>query len=120
MIININDYIKVKFTFEGLIELKKQHDEVSTVSFKLPEFDEEGYTKIQLWVFMLHFGHLMCDIDCPYFSTEIMVEDKSVKNDSYNTLEDIAELASYYRSTPEEAFNTMDIIRDKAINATKQ
>lgn len=68
MIINMNDYVKVKLTELGIQELKKQHDEMNEhlisrggmpyETFQINK-DEEGYTKFQLWKLMSHFGHMM-------------------------------------------------------------
>jgi hypothetical protein len=68
MMINMNDYVKVKLTELGRQELKKQHDEmnerlISRGGMPYDTFqivrDDEGYTMFQLWKLMSHFGHMM-------------------------------------------------------------
>lgn len=68
-IFNINDYVKVKLTDEGLKILEEQHNELlkkmtpdaaaDLGSFVAPEVDEEGYSQIQLYELMYHFGKYM-------------------------------------------------------------
>lgn len=60
--LNLNDIIRVKFTEYGKDIYYHQHDNLidkfgcSMITRSYPKVDEEGYTDIQLWVFMQTFG----------------------------------------------------------------
>lgn len=66
---NINNYVKVKLTEEGLKILKSQYNEMlkqmapqarkSMGPFKPPKVDKNGYSEFQLWGLMQHFGSYM-------------------------------------------------------------
>ncbi len=66
---NINQYVGVKLTDEGLRILESQHNELlksmtpeaaeSVGPFVAPQVDEEGYSQIQLWELMHSFGRYM-------------------------------------------------------------
>jgi len=66
---NINAYVGVKLTDEGLRILELQHNELLKKmtpeaadlvgEFKAPQVDEEGYCQIQLWQLMRSFGTYM-------------------------------------------------------------
>lgn len=59
MKINLNNHIKVKLTAEGKEIYRRQFDEVNPKywpSTTEPEVDEDGYTSMQLWVFMNLYG----------------------------------------------------------------
>lgn len=68
-IFNINNYVKVKLTEEGVRILESQYNEMlmqmtpearkSMGPFKRPKVDKKGYSKFQLWVLMNHFGEYM-------------------------------------------------------------
>ncbi len=59
---NINNYIRVKLTKEGLEHLQKTHDEDNARFGGLfgewtpPKVDEEGWSKFQLWALFHDFG----------------------------------------------------------------
>ena len=60
--INLNDNIKVKLTEHGKNIFYHRFDEMNRLCKRevckpsWPEEDEEGYTKIELWMFMEIFG----------------------------------------------------------------
>ena len=66
---NINQYVGVKLTDEGLRILESQHNELlksmtpeaakSVEPFVAPPVDEEGYSQILLWELMHSFGKYM-------------------------------------------------------------
>ncbi len=68
-IFNINDFVKVKLTEEGMRILEAQYNELlkqmppqarkSMGPFKKPKADKEGYSEFQLWDLMHHFGEYM-------------------------------------------------------------
>ncbi|MEH6945067.1 hypothetical protein [Bacillus sp. JJ722] len=78
---NINNYVKVKLTKEGISELKRQHDELNEYikcrggkgsgEFQVT-VDNEGYTKMQLWKLMEGLGHLMGICNKTPFENEIV------------------------------------------------
>lgn len=77
---NINHYVKVKLTKEGLAEIKRQDDELrkmypSITKFDNPKVDEDGYSKFQLWDLMGRLGHL-CHIGMNGhpFETDIKIQ----------------------------------------------
>jgi hypothetical protein len=58
---NVNEWVKVKLTEQGLAILKSQHDELrrdfpKLKPWKPPAVDAEGYSKFQLWELMNRFG----------------------------------------------------------------
>lgn len=66
---NINQYVGVKLTEEGLKILETEHNEIlrsippkaaeSLGPFVAPPVDEEGYSQIQFWQLMYYFGKHM-------------------------------------------------------------
>ena len=78
---NINNYVKVKLTEEGLKILKSQYNEMlnrmapqarkSMGPFKKPKTDKKGYSEFQLWELMQHFGSYMFNgnMNPPFEST---------------------------------------------------
>ena len=68
-IFNINEYVKVKLTEEGVKILKAQYEETlkqmnpqsrkAMGPFKKPKVDSEGYSEFQLWELMKYFGNYM-------------------------------------------------------------
>lgn len=52
VIINVNDYVNVKLTDDGVDEFKAQ-------KHLLPKSDEDGYYKIPLWELMNVTGHVI-------------------------------------------------------------
>mgnify|MGYP003291933549 CR=1 FL=1 len=95
-IFNINNYVKVKLTKEGVKILKSQYNEMlkqmtpqarkSMVSFKKPKADKDGYSEFQLWELMKHFGKYMYNgnINPPFESTIKISEEYLV-----NSIDDI-------------------------------
>jgi len=79
---NINDFVWVKLTAYGITELKRQNNELSDklkysmsdYSFKLPEKDEDGYYKFQLWYLMQTFGPFMYNGCRIPFETDIKID----------------------------------------------
>lgn len=74
---NVNDYVKVNLTEDGIAELQKQRDELRAPSLKdVPLFgkDDEGWTKFQLWDLMNCFGHMMYMGGKIPFETTILID----------------------------------------------
>lgn len=75
---NINNYVKVKLNERGKEILKKEWDSRPNIfrsqfEFELPEEDEDGYSKWQLWNLMTTFGEYMW-LGCVVpFETEIEI-----------------------------------------------
>lgn len=89
---NINDCVKVKLTDEGINILREQYNSMlkqltseqkkAMGSFKLPEVDEEGYTKFQFWDLMNHFGQYMYNGNInPPFCMDIKIPKEYLKNE---------------------------------------
>lgn len=63
--LNINDTVLVKLTDAGKEELLRQSEELRKDfphikhEYKLPQEDDDGFSKWQLHSLMNHFGHLM-------------------------------------------------------------
>lgn len=63
--LNINSEVRIKLTSFGIERLKKNHEELrknypsAIGEFKLPDVDENGFSKMQLWVIMNTFGDLL-------------------------------------------------------------
>lgn len=83
---NINNYVGVKLTDEGLKILEFQHNELlkemtpeaakMVGEFKTPHVDEEGYSQIQLWKLMHSFGRYMYNGNPnPPFEVDIKISD---------------------------------------------
>ncbi len=76
---NVNQYIKVKLTDVGKVELKRQHNELRKVCASVGEYspkeeDEDGFVKFQAWSLFSSLGHL-CNIGCnPPFETDVKIE----------------------------------------------
>ena len=62
MIVNINQYVRVKLTDHGREILRRKHDERNNFAqgslgeFIQPKEDENGWAKFQLWDLMNCFG----------------------------------------------------------------
>ena len=62
---NVNNYVMVKITDEGVAELKRQHAELRKTfpsisgTFSPPTKDDEGWSKFQMHDLMNRFGHMM-------------------------------------------------------------
>lgn len=85
--LNLNSYVGVKLTDEGLRILEYQHNELlkgmkpevaATVgAFKAPQVDEEGYSQILLWQLMQSFGnYVYAGNPKPPFEMNIKILDK--------------------------------------------
>lgn len=84
---NVNDYVEVKLTDAGLKILEAQHNALlnnltpegrETIGdFKIPETNEEGYTRFQFWQLMQAFGNYMYmgNTNIP-FETNIRISDE--------------------------------------------
>ena len=90
MRLNLNETVKVKLTERGK-EIYRQHFSPLPDGFEQPEprIDEDGFTKIQLWVFMEMFGEHMSMLK------QNVIEPLEIVFDTeewlYNELEQIAE-----------------------------
>jgi hypothetical protein len=79
---NINYYVRVKLNDHGRSIHRKNFDKIflnhSTIEYRPPKEDEDGYSKFQLWDLMREFGEYMgLGLDNP-FDTEIdIVEGQS-------------------------------------------
>ena len=80
--VNINNSVKVKLTEQGILILKREHDELNKriiehggkgLGFRL-ELDENGYCKEQLWSLMQKFGKYMRMGENLPFSTTILLD----------------------------------------------
>jgi len=74
---NINDSVKVKLNDHGREILKQQHDlllkDIPRYEFTLPQEDEQGWSKWQMWRLMETFGpHISIGSEVP-FETEIEI-----------------------------------------------
>lgn len=86
--VNINEYVKVKLTELGISILKekrnKQNKEFEALGLKgfgeyIPDLDEEGYTKFQLWDLMRMFGDSLSNgTEIPFETTVIMTKGEKV------------------------------------------
>ena len=85
--LNINSYVKIKLTPFGIEKLKEEHENLRNKcasignitiaeTLEIPEVDEEGYSKMQLWKVMNIFGKYLYNgsINLP-FETNIQIED---------------------------------------------
>lgn len=76
---NVNQYVKVKLTDEGLDILRKDNENMRKAFPKWPEWkepvtDEEGYAEFQCWSLMSRFGeHISLGSKLP-FETVILVD----------------------------------------------
>ena len=76
---NINHYVRVKLSNEGLRILREQHEDLKAAFPKLDDFvepvvDEEGYSKFQMWSLMRTFGEAMSACKLVPFETWIQFE----------------------------------------------
>lgn len=88
--ININSTIYVKFTELGYLRLAQLHNLISKYSTaiedRLPSYYSElaekhnGYIPLSLWEFMEMFGEVTYLGNPDYYSTEILIEEKDIKN----------------------------------------
>ncbi len=62
---NVNDYVFVKLTKAGVMELRRQFEELRHTyplirgTFSEPKTDKDGWSKRQLHSLMYYFGHMM-------------------------------------------------------------
>jgi hypothetical protein len=80
--VNINEYVKVKLNPNGIKVLEDERNELNRriearggkgFGPYVPQVDEEGYTKFQLWHLMRIFGsHVDMGFE-PVFETEILL-----------------------------------------------
>lgn len=96
---NINNYVWVKLTELGKEILKKNHDELQTLikqsggkntfDFNLPETNENGYSKFQLWALMVEFGnHLYLGCISPFEPNiffEMKKEEETINESNKNS-----------------------------------
>lgn len=84
---NINSFVKVKLTEEGIRILEYQYNErLKEMSpqirktmghFKKPRVDKKGYSEFQLWELMHHFGNYMYNGNMnPPFDMNIKISEK--------------------------------------------
>ncbi len=79
--ININEFVKVKLTDYGKDIFYHQYDNINKKYNKnickphLPDVDDEGYTKFQLWGLMQLYGtyFILGSVNIPF--TELVYED---------------------------------------------
>ena len=70
--LNINSYVNVKINNYGISILEQKHNEFQKQfpiigDFKMPEPDENGYIKFQLWELMNIFGpYLIAGFEVPF------------------------------------------------------
>ena len=81
LIINLNETVKVKLSENGLLLLKRQHDELNErikesggqgIPFEI-KLDKDGYYELQLWNLLERFGGNNFDFARPAI-TEIIIE----------------------------------------------
>lgn len=88
--INFNSSVQIKLTAEGLKILKKKYNELlSTMTkesheiageFELPDFDKDGYTKMQLWQVMNIFGeYMVVGNPNPPFESSIRISEEFIE-----------------------------------------
>lgn len=87
--VNINEYVKVKFTemgrqiwYDDMVALNKQIGK-EVVTPQYPEVDSEGYSKVQLWELMRLYGPYMriggtVEHNTFPFHTEIILKGKPI------------------------------------------
>ena len=83
MIINLNDFIKVKLTDFGKEIYYHQHDEVNSfwkkevIKPSFPKVDENGYTSFQLWYFMNLYGNYIdMGLENVIYPNEILLDEQ--------------------------------------------
>ena len=77
---NLNDYIKVKLTEKGIDVVKQRYGSDRPI-----DFDDEGYTKFQMWDFARLFGkHMIMGLDL-ICCTDVMVQ---VEDDEWRYVKD--------------------------------
>ena len=87
--INLNDFVKVKFTdlgynvlmndYNGFVSRFKKYT-LKTLDDYKREADENGYTSIQFWVFIRRFGHLTgMDNHDLYYDLNILISSDNLK-----------------------------------------
>lgn len=76
---NINNYVKVRITPNGIKALETNHNHLKNIApsigdFRPPEIDSDGFVKFQLWQLMQEFGpYIKMGVALP-FETEIEIE----------------------------------------------
>ena len=78
---NVNDYVWVMLTPDGLKILKQNTDQLRRAFPDLPKFtppptDENGYTRYQMWALMKAFGEYMVWGGSSPFETTVFFETK--------------------------------------------
>ena len=84
--LNMNAIVKIKLTSLGIKRLKENHEELrknypkAIGEFILPEVDEDGYSKMELWKVMKTFGDLLENgsLNMP-FNMNIRIDDAEFK-----------------------------------------
>jgi len=76
---NINEYVHVQLNKSGLDEIKKQHDKLkksfpNLSCLKMPEEDDNGWSKWQMHDLMSTFGNVITMGMEPPFNTNIRIE----------------------------------------------
>lgn len=84
---NVNGYVFIKLTERGKEILKEEHESIKKIfpnagEFHLPEEDENGFSRWQLWTLMEMFGRYVFNGCIVPFETEILVEFKGDDNGS--------------------------------------
>jgi hypothetical protein len=80
---NINDYIKVKLTDLGRLQIVKNHNELfgenaHLYPVRFPEVDDDGWSKMQHWEVMNEFGKHMWNGAPAMIETEIQFGRRSL------------------------------------------
>ena len=87
--LNLNATIKVKLTPKGVDIFYRQHDKLNKylksigglpIKSFMPQIDEEGYTKLQLWRFMEIYGeHLELGMSAIIDGLNIYIEESDLE-----------------------------------------
>lgn len=84
--LNINSEVRIKLTPFGIKRLKENYEEIRkdyphvTDEFKLPEVDENGFSKMPLWRVMNNFGDLLFNGSSnPPFEINIQIDDADLE-----------------------------------------
>ena len=82
---NVNQYVMVKLTSRGRALLKERYDDLMSqydeplYEFKLPEENDAGWSRWQLWHLMASLGKHCFMGPVPPFETTIMMEIEDAK-----------------------------------------
>lgn len=84
--LNINSEVRIKLTPFDIKRLKENYEEIRkdyphvTDEFKLPEVDENGFSKMPLWEVMNNFGDLLFNGSSnPPFEINIQIDDADLE-----------------------------------------